>query len=71
MKEAQQRGQANYSHTRLRTGRYRTHQQTVWVMNTFCHPQSHLYSHQFAAKIIKIDISDFYAKQMMQGGLQG
>lgn len=64
MKEAQQRGQANYSHTRLRAGRDRTHQQTVWVINTFCHSHSHLYSRQFVAKIIKLDISDFYAKQM-------
>lgn len=71
MKEAQQRGQANYSHTQLRAGRDRTHQQTVWVINTFCYSHSHLYSCQFAAKIIKLDISDFYAKQTMQGGLRG
>lgn len=69
MKEAQQRGQANYSHTRLRAGRDRTHQQTAWMINTFCHSHSRLYSRQFAAKIIKLDISDFYAKQTTQGGL--
>lgn len=71
MKETQQRGQANYSHTRLRADRDRTHQQTAWVINTFCHLHSHLYSRRFTAKIIKLDIPDFYAKQTMQGGLRG
>lgn len=70
MKEAQQRGQANYSHARLRADRDRTHQQTAQVINTFCHLHSHLYS-QFTAKIIKLSIPDFYAKQTMQGGLRG
>lgn len=71
MKETQQRGQANYSHARLRADRDRTHQQTAWVINTFCHLHSHLYSRQFTAKIIKLGIPDFYAKHTMQGGLRG
>lgn len=67
MKETQQRGQANYSHTRLRADRDRTHQRTAWMINTFCHLHSHLYIRQFTAEIIKLGIPDFYAKHTMQG----
>lgn len=62
MKEAQQRGQDNYSGTQLRADGDRRCQQTVWVINTFCHLRSHLCSWRFAAEMMKPEISDFYAK---------
>lgn len=62
MKGAQQRGQANYSDTLLRAEGDRTCQQTVWVINIFCHLRGHLCSWQFMTKMMKPEISDFYAK---------
>lgn len=47
MKHAQQRGQANYSDTQLRAEGDITCQQTVWVINFFCHLRSHLCSWRF------------------------
>lgn len=37
IKEAQRIGQANYSDTQLRAEAYTTCQQTIWVINNFCH----------------------------------
>lgn len=50
MKEAQRRGQANYSDTQLRADGDGAHQQPVWVINTFCHRRSHLCSERLMAR---------------------
>lgn len=71
MKEAQRRGQANYSDTQLRADGDRAHQQPVWVINTFCHRRSHLCSERLMARRRGPAILGFYAKWMIEKGLRG
>lgn len=67
MKRAQQRGQANYSDTQLRAEGDITCQQTVWVINFFCHLRSHLCSWLVCGDKMTKN-TDFYA---MQQGVRG
>lgn len=71
MEEAQQRGQANYSGTQLRAEGERTCQQTVWLINVFCHRRRHLCNLQSKAKTMKPKISDCYAKWEIQQEIRG